>query len=150
MLINPWIRIPWKVKQYDNNLPQTIVLFVVAPSGIIYQKIGTKDKPTIALWRQTYRHRSIMALAPGRDAQEGHGFRIHSGDLTGAWQQRPQPPPLPPGRHKSHFPPHYVVSPLRIYLPKLKWPCSCDIPAKRCAGWSVRFHLTQEFGSILD
>lgn len=47
--MNPWIRIPEKVKQYDNNIFQTIVLFVVAPSRVIIQKISKKDKPTIAL-----------------------------------------------------------------------------------------------------
>ncbi len=48
-----------------------------------------------------------MALAPsrnGRGTQEGHDPRIHSGNLTGAWQQRPQPARLPPGIHEPHFP----------------------------------------------
>lgn len=54
----------------------------------------------------------------------------------------PSLPDFPPGRHKSRFPQRHVFSPPEN---PPKWSCPCDIPAEPCTGWSVCFHLIQEY-----
>lgn len=83
-----------------------------------------KDRPTIAVkvW-ETNTHTEIdngLGTEQGEGSQEGHGPRIHTGNLTAAWQRRPQPRRPPPGIHESHLP----------LLPALLLPPLRDIPAK--------------------
>lgn len=88
-------------------------------------------------------HGSIMALAPIRDvrgAQEGHSPRIHSGNLTGGWQQRLQPPQYPPGIHKSHFP-------LPMFFPC--WEYTCQV-GRAPVTFLPNSKPTDLFGSPLD